>query len=231
MISPQFSTPTSSTSSLRDISHESFPTHFSILRSAMAPSEKPPSSAASARLKSVQSHLTPPPDYSDILSQKSHLEHLAITPPTTQTSYQRQLSRGKLWVRSRITSLLDPSTFHEIGITTGSITWDPETGDPIDIIPSNNINGHGKIDGRKVYLTADDFAVRAGHADGALMEKTLYVERMALEERVPIFKLVDGSSGGGSVTVTKRLGFTPLPSLWNFFSLVQKQCGKFWIHG
>lgn len=187
---------------------------------------KPPSSAAT-RLKSVLSHIAPPPaDYSDIISQKRRLESFATAPPVTQRSYQRQLSRGKLWVRDRITSLLDPESFYEIGATTGAITWDPKTGDPVDIIPSNNINGHGKIDGRKVWLTADDFAMRAGHADGALMEKTLYIEKMALEERAPILKLVDGSSGGGSVTVTMKLGYTPLPSLYNFFSLVQKQCGK-----
>ncbi|TGZ83512.1 alpha subunit of putative methylmalonyl-CoA decarboxylase [Ascodesmis nigricans] len=189
----------------------------------MAPTDD--ASKATARLAQLQSHL--PADYSDITSQLTHLETLARTPPTTQASYQRQLSRGKLWVRDRITSLLDPDSFYEIGPTTGSITWTSSSDgppQPTDLIPSNNLQGRGTINSRRVLLTADDFAVRAGHADGALMEKTLYVERLALHTRTPIIKLVDGSSGGGSVTMTMKLGFTPLPSLHNFFSLVAQQC-------
>lgn len=33
--------------------------------------------------------------------------------------------------------------------------------------------GFGRLRGRKIVLTADDFSIRAGHADGALMEKTV----------------------------------------------------------
>ncbi len=44
-------------------------------------------------------------------------------------------------------------------------------------------------------LTADDFTLRAGHADGALMSKTLYMEKLAVHLKLPMIKLVDGSSG------------------------------------
>jgi hypothetical protein len=33
--------------------------------------------------------------------------------------------------------------------------------------------GFGKLRGRKIVFTADDFSIRAGHADGALMDKTV----------------------------------------------------------
>lgn len=55
--------------------------------------------------------------------------------------------------------------------------------------------GFGAIKGRRVLLTADDFTLRAGHADGALMAKTLYMEQLACFLKVPMIKLVDGSSG------------------------------------
>jgi hypothetical protein len=36
--------------------------------------------------------------------------------------------------------------------------------------------GFGKLRGRKIVFTADDFSIRAGHADGALMDKTVRVD-------------------------------------------------------
>lgn len=65
-------------------------------------------------------------------------------------------------------------------------------------------------------FTADDFSIRAGHADGALMEKTLYMEKLAISLRLPIVKLVDGSSGGGSVTTIKTAGFSYIPPMPSF---------------
>lgn len=33
--------------------------------------------------------------------------------------------------------------------------------------------GFGKLRGRKIVFTTDDFSIRAGHADGSMMEKTV----------------------------------------------------------
>jgi hypothetical protein len=63
-----------------------------------------------------------------------------------------------------------------------------------------SIPGFGKIRGRRILLTADDFTLRAGHADGALMLKTMYMEQLCVELKLPMIKLVDGASGGGSVS-------------------------------
>ena len=46
-----------------------------------------------------------------------------------------------------------------------------------------------------MLLTADDFTIRAGHADGAIGAKTLYMEQLACHLKLPMIKLVDGASG------------------------------------
>jgi hypothetical protein len=62
-------------------------------------------------------------------------------------------------------------------------------------------------------LTADDFTLRAGHADGALMPKTLYMEKLCVHLKIPMVKLVDGASGGGSITSYREHQSTYLPEL------------------
>jgi hypothetical protein len=36
--------------------------------------------------------------------------------------------------------------------------------------------GFGKVHNRKVFVTADDFSVRGGHADGGIQGKAAYGE-------------------------------------------------------
>ena len=48
-------------------------------------------------------------------------------------------------------------------------------------------------------MCADDFTSRGGHADGAIGAKSGYLDRLSIELRVPSVRLLDGSSGGGSV--------------------------------
>ena len=75
------------------------------------------------------------------------------------------------------------------------------------------LSGFGKIRGRTVIFTADDFTLRAGHADGALMPKTLFMEKLCIDLKLPMIKVVDGASGGGSITTYKTVGGTYLPDL------------------
>jgi len=62
-------------------------------------------------------------------------------------------------------------------------------------VTANPQTGLGRIKGRRVLVTADDFTLRAGHADGALMAKTVFMEQLACHLKIPMIKLVDGSSG------------------------------------
>jgi hypothetical protein len=43
------------------------------------------------------------------------------------------------------------------------------------VIPSNNVQGFGKLRGRPIVFTADDYSIRAGHADGSLAAKTVHI--------------------------------------------------------
>lgn len=165
----------------------------------------------------------PPADYSDILAQLDTIKRLAATQDTTRSGYVRQKAAGKLWVRERVEQLLDKGSLREVGSAAGEVAWGKTKdaqGRDVDTVeaftPSNSVQSFGLLGGRKVLLTADDYTLRAGHADGALYEKTLYIEKMALSLRLPILKLVDGSSGGGSVTSIHTNGFSYIPPVPSF---------------
>jgi len=126
------------------------------------------------RRKSANSGL--PADYSDILGQINALQKIASTPDPKNRGYVRQKAGGKLWVRERVQQLLDPGSFQEVGSVSGTVKWKqtaPRSEEPLGYVPSNNVQGFGRLRGRKIVFTADDFSIRAGHADGALMEKTV----------------------------------------------------------
>ena len=105
------------------------------------------------------------------------------------------------------------------------------------------MTGFGKVHGRRVFVTADDFSVRGGHADGGIQAKAPYGEvslnrlSQSFSELIcqtdpsqegsrPISKsslnklshsflqtfqirLLDGSSGGGSVALCTRSIYFP----------------------
>ena len=150
-----------------------------------------PSTTATDRLTQISAHIAPdtpkrrrrkgaasdlPADYSDILGQIDTLRKIAAKPDPKNRGYVRQKQAGKLWVRERVEQLLDPGSFQEVGSVSGTVKWKqtgPRSEDPTDYVPSNNVQGFGRLKGRKIVFTADDFSIRAGHADGALMEKTV----------------------------------------------------------
>ncbi|KAH7035476.1 propionyl-CoA carboxylase-like protein [Microdochium trichocladiopsis] len=166
-----------------------------------------------------------PADHSDILGQLDTLRRMAATPDPSHRGYARQKQSGKLWVRERVDQLLDPGSFVEVGSVSGEVEWEqtgPTSERPVKFTPSNNVQGFGKLNGRKMLFTADDFSLRAGHADGALAAKTVYIEKLALSLQLPIIKLVDGSSGGGSVTTIRSSGWSYVPPMDSFGHVVKQ---------
>ncbi len=117
---------------------------------------------------------------------------------------------GKLNCRERLERLLDPGSFHEIGAITG--IPDFKDGHLESLFPSNFIMGTGRINRRKIVVGADDFTIRGGASDAAIGRKAPYAERMALELRLPIIRLVDGTGGGGSVKFLERMDRTYVPA-------------------
>ena len=132
---------------------------------------------------------------------------------------KRQRDGGKLTVRERIDRLLDPGSFHEIGALSGVATYG-DGGELADVTPANLVMGRGRIGGRPVAITGDDFTVRGGANDGGVKHKLLAVERMACDLRLPLVRLVDGTGGGGSVKNLELQGHSPMPKafLWDWWT-------------
>jgi acetyl-CoA carboxylase carboxyltransferase component len=122
----------------------------------------------------------------------------------------RQRASGRLTVRERIDRLADPGTFAEIGALTGFADYDEE-GALRSVLPANFVAGTARIDGRPVLIGADDFTVRGGSGDAAIHAKQVFSEEYANQMLLPMVRLLDGASGGGSVKMAQDAGYTYVP--------------------
>ncbi|WP_067482286.1 acetyl-CoA carboxylase family protein [Actinomadura hibisca] len=122
----------------------------------------------------------------------------------------RQHGTGRLTVRERVAALADPGSFQEIGALTGFADYDDQ-GRLTSLLPANFVAGTARIGGRKVVLGADDFTVRGGSGDAAIHAKQVYAEQYAREMRLPVVRLLDGASGGGSVKMAMEAGYSYVP--------------------
>jgi propionyl-CoA carboxylase beta chain len=108
----------------------------------------------------------------------------------------RQHAKGKLTARERLELLLDPGTFNEIEpfITSPGdemgIATEKYLGDGV-------VTGYGQIDGRTVYLYAQDFTVYGGTLSDMQSHKICRVMDLALRNGTPIIGLID--SGGARI--------------------------------
>jgi acetyl-CoA carboxylase carboxyltransferase component len=123
---------------------------------------------------------------------------------------RRQHDAGRLTVRERLAALLDAGSFHEIGALAGTATYGDD-GELTHFTPANFVAGTGRIAGRKVVVGADDFTIRGGAADAAIMGKQIYSEQLASQMRLPLVRLVEGTGGGGSVKTLEQTGHTYVP--------------------
>jgi acetyl-CoA carboxylase carboxyltransferase component len=128
---------------------------------------------------------------------------------------ERQHSNGRLTVRERIDALTDKDSFHEIGALAGKASYN-DKGILEEFTPSNFVLGTATLNGRKVVIGGDDFTVRGGAADAKVGDKSGYGEKYALEMRLPLVRLVDGSGGGGSVKTLEMVGHSYVPALPGF---------------
>jgi len=109
---------------------------------------------------------------------------------------KRQHKKGRLTVRERIQSLVDPNTFQEVGPAAGASERD-KNGQLISFTPANFVVGIGKIGGRRCVASGEDFTVKGGSPNAAGLRKSIYAEHLACRYRVPLIRLHEG--GGGSV--------------------------------
>jgi acetyl-CoA carboxylase carboxyltransferase component len=90
---------------------------------------------------------------------------------------------GKLDARARITHLLDPGSFQELGTLVGG------EGAPADAI----VMGSGRIEGRPVMVAAEDFTVKAGTISQSANSKRYRVAELAVHDRVPLVMMLEGA--------------------------------------
>jgi propionyl-CoA carboxylase beta chain len=105
---------------------------------------------------------------------------------------KRQHAAGKLTARERIELLLDPGTFIETDrFVTHRCT---DFGMAEQKIPGDGVvTGYGKVNGRLVFLFAQDFTVFGGSLSGAFAEKICKVMDLAMKAGAPFVGLNDGA--------------------------------------
>ncbi len=109
---------------------------------------------------------------------------------------ERQHAQHKLSARERIEHLLDPGSFEEIGAHIESRAT--ELGmDHVHAPADGVVTGCGRIDGRIVYVFAQDFTVLGGSLGEMHAAKIQRVQDLALKSGVPIIGLND--SGGARI--------------------------------
>ena len=113
-----------------------------------------------------------------------------------QRRIDAQHDRGKYTARERIDMLLDPGTFQEIGkFVTHRCT---DFGMEGNKIPGDGVvTGFGQVDGRTVYVFAQDFTVFGGSLSGAYAEKICKIMDLAIRNGAPVVGLND--SGGARI--------------------------------
>jgi propionyl-CoA carboxylase beta chain len=105
---------------------------------------------------------------------------------------ERQHRGGKLTARERLELLFDPGTFVEIDkFVTHRCT---DFGMAEQKIPGDGVvTGHGLIEGRRVFVFAQDFTVFGGSLSGAFAEKICKIMDLAAKVGAPMIGLNDGA--------------------------------------
>lgn len=108
----------------------------------------------------------------------------------------RQHKAGRLTARERLKFLLDPETFVEMDKFVVHRATDFGM-DKNKILGDGVVTGYGKIDGRLVYVFAQDFTVFGGTLSRANADKVIKIMDLAVKMGAPIIGLND--SGGARI--------------------------------
>ena len=109
---------------------------------------------------------------------------------------QAQHAKGKLSARERLDVLLDEGSFTELDRFAVSRSDDGD-GDGGPIYGDGVVTGHGRIDGRLVYVFSQDFTVFGGSLSETHAEKICKVMDLAMRNGAPVIGLND--SGGARI--------------------------------
>ncbi|MEE9438809.1 MAG: acyl-CoA carboxylase subunit beta [Saprospiraceae bacterium] len=113
-----------------------------------------------------------------------------------QTRIDKQHQKGKLTARERVHLLLDDGTFEEIGALVTHRTKDFGMENQI-FYGDGVVTGYGTIDGRLIYVYAQDFTVFGGSLSETHAEKICKIMDMSMKTGAPVIGLND--SGGARI--------------------------------
>jgi propionyl-CoA carboxylase beta chain len=131
---------------------------------------------------------------------------------------EKQHASGKKSARERIADLLDPDTFVEVDklVTHRSHDFGMEK----NRIPGDGVVcGYGKVDGRLIYVFAQDFTVFGGSLSRANADKIVKITKLAMKMGAPLIGLND--SGGARI----QEGVESLAGYADIFNLNVKASG------
>jgi len=130
----------------------------------------------------------------------------------------RQKKNGRLTARERILFFFDPGTFVEFDkFVTHKCT---HFGMEQTVVPGDGVvSGYGKVDGRLVFVFAQDFTVFGGSLSRTNADKIVKVMKQALKMGAPIVGLND--SGGARI----QEGVASLAGYGDIFLLNVKASG------
>ncbi|MCD6355814.1 MAG: acyl-CoA carboxylase subunit beta [Anaerolineaceae bacterium] len=106
----------------------------------------------------------------------------------------RQHEKGKMTARERLAELLDPASFHELE---PFVRQSPNAPIENDTVANGVITGYGQINGRKVFVYAQDFTVMGGSLGEMQSHKICRVMDLAAQNGAPVIGLID--SGGARI--------------------------------
>ena len=112
---------------------------------------------------------------------------------------ETQHAQGKLTARERVELLLDPNTFVEMDRFVQHRCADFEME---KFLGDGVITGYGKVNGRLVYVFAQDFTVYGGSLSEAYAEKICKIMDHAVRNGAPVVGLND--SGGARIQEGSR---------------------------
>src|SRR6201747_3350712 len=136
-----------------------------------------------------------PETHDEKLAYLRELRDAAINSASDE-AVEKQHARGKLTARERIDLLLDPGSFEELDTFVRHRTYDFEMqkkrpwGDAV-------VTGHGKIEGRTVFVFSQDFTVFGGSLGEVMAEKMCKVMDLAAQVGAPVVGIND--SGGARI--------------------------------
>jgi propionyl-CoA carboxylase beta chain len=109
---------------------------------------------------------------------------------------EKQHAAGKLTARERIEALLDPGSFQELDALVVHRNYN--FGMEKRRVPGDGVvTGHGRIEGRPVYVFAQDFTVFGGSLSETFAEKICKIMDQAMKVGAPLIGLND--SGGARI--------------------------------